>query len=170
MRFWPWFGRLRQILKILKDSYDPRLKSVVFYHWFDMFTDSRLMAVDQKRSISPPKFCQCWFGTLSCSDISCDETQTVFVFQDKLWAELMLDNYSISHKLRRSRPSAHGIHLICCLLNINTGCPTVFMWVYRAAYTILLKYAGIAAVHIRFMIANRLVLRSMQFAVTERVW
>jgi len=82
----------------------------------------------------------------------------------------MLDNYSISHKLRRSRPSAHGIHLICCLLNINTGCPAVFMWVYRAAYTILLKYAGIAAVHILFMIANRLVLRAMQFAVTERVW
>ncbi len=45
MRFWPRFARLRQILKILKDSYNPRLKSVDFDRWFDMFTDSRLMAV-----------------------------------------------------------------------------------------------------------------------------
>ncbi len=43
--FWPRFGRLRQILKILKDSCNPRLKSVVFDRWFDMSTDSRLMAV-----------------------------------------------------------------------------------------------------------------------------
>ncbi len=43
------------------------------------------------------------------------------------------------------------------------------MWVCRAAYTILLKYAGIAAVHILFMIANISVPRAMQFAVTGRV-
>ncbi len=39
------FVRLRQIYKILKDIYNPRLKSVVFDRWLDMFTDSRLMAV-----------------------------------------------------------------------------------------------------------------------------
>ncbi len=43
------------------------------------------------------------------------------------------------------------------------------MWVCRAAYTILLKYAGIAAIHILFMIANSSVPRAMQFAVTGRV-
>ncbi len=45
LRFWPRFGRLRQILKILKKSYNPRLKSVFFDRWFDTFTDSLLMAV-----------------------------------------------------------------------------------------------------------------------------
>ncbi len=40
VRFWPQFGRLRQILKILKDSYNPRRKSVVFDCWFDMFNNS----------------------------------------------------------------------------------------------------------------------------------
>ncbi len=44
------------------------------------------------------------------------------------------------------------------------------MWMCRAAYTILLKYAGIAAVHILFMIANISVPHEMQFAVTGRVW
>ncbi len=44
------------------------------------------------------------------------------------------------------------------------------MWVCRAAYTILLKYAGISAVHILVMIANISVQRAMQFAVTGRVW
>ncbi len=44
------------------------------------------------------------------------------------------------------------------------------MWVCRAAYTILLKYAGIAAVHILFMVANISVPRTMQLTVTERVW
>ncbi len=44
------------------------------------------------------------------------------------------------------------------------------MWVCRAAYTILLKYAGIVAVHIFFMIANISVLHAMQLAVTGRVW
>ncbi len=34
-------------------------------------------------------------------------------------------------------------------------------------YTILLKYAGIAAVHILVMMAN---ISAMQLAVTERVW
>ncbi len=43
VRFWPRFGRMRPILKILK-IHNPRLKSVVFDRWFDMFTDSRLMA------------------------------------------------------------------------------------------------------------------------------
>ncbi len=44
------------------------------------------------------------------------------------------------------------------------------MWVCRAANTILLKYASIAAVHILFMIVNISVPRAMQFAVTGRVW
>ncbi len=41
------------------------------------------------------------------------------------------------------------------------------MWVCRAAYTILIKYAGIGAVHILFMIANILVPRATQLPVTE---
>ncbi len=56
--------------------------------------------------ISPPtKFWQCqkiWHTILLC-DYPYDECQTVSVFQDKLWAELILDNY-ISHNLRRFRP------------------------------------------------------------------
>ncbi len=44
------------------------------------------------------------------------------------------------------------------------------MRVCRAAHTILLKYADIAADHILFMIANILFPRAMQLAVTERVW
>ncbi len=39
------------------------------------------------------------------------------------------------------------------------------MWVCRATYTILLKYAGIAAVHILFMIANISVPRATQLPV-----
>ncbi len=46
----------------------------------------------------------------------------------------------------------------------------VCVCVFRAAFTILLKYAGIASIHILFMITNMSVLRAMQFAVTERVW
>ncbi len=38
------FSCLRQIRKNLKDSYYTTLKSVVFDCWFDMFTDSWLMA------------------------------------------------------------------------------------------------------------------------------
>ncbi len=101
VRFWPWFGRLRQILKIQKDFYNPRLKSEVFDCWFDMFNDSRLMAKFDFRQNSGSQ--KIWRTVLQC-DFSNDEHQTVFIFQDKLWAELMLDNYSISHKLRRSRP------------------------------------------------------------------
>ncbi len=81
-------------------------------------------------------------------------------FQDKLWAELMLENYYISHKPRRSCPLTE-------LFYLNTGCAAVCVWVCRAAYTILLKYAGIAAVHILVMMAN---ISAMQLAVTERVW
>ncbi len=44
------------------------------------------------------------------------------------------------------------------------------MWVCSAAYTILLKYAGIAAIHILFMIANISALCVMQLAVSEHVW
>ncbi len=62
------------------------------------------------------------------------------------------------------------IHLICCLFYINTGCAAVFMWVCRAAYTILLKYTSIDAVHILFMIANISVTCAAQLPVTERVW
>ncbi len=51
---------------------------------------------------------------------------------------------------------------------LNTGCAAVFMWVCRAAYTILFKYAGIAAIHILFMIAKHFDPRVMQFAVTGR--
>ncbi len=43
------------------------------------------------------------------------------------------------------------------------------MWVCRAAYTILLKYAGIAAAHILLMIANISVPRATQLPFTERV-
>ncbi len=53
------FDRLRQILKTLNNSYYPRLKSVVFDCWFDMFTNSRLMAV----TITSPRR----FGTQACS-------------------------------------------------------------------------------------------------------
>ncbi len=129
VRFWPRFARLRQILKILKDSYNPRLKSVDFDRWFDMFTDSQLMACDQ---ISPPtKFWQCqkiWRTVLQCG-YPYDECQTVSVFQDKLWAELMLENYSISHKLRRSHPPLTEFIWYVT----DTGCVAVFMWVCRAA-------------------------------------
>ncbi len=75
----------------------------------------------------------------------------------------MLENYHISHKLRRSLNSSDTLPFL------NTGCAAVFMWVCRAAYTILLKYAGIAAVHILFMIANISVRCVMQFSVTGRV-
>ncbi len=44
------------------------------------------------------------------------------------------------------------------------------MWVCRAAYTILLQYAGIATIHILFMVTNISVPRAMQLTVTERVW
>ncbi len=67
VRFWQRFGRLRQILKILKDSYNPRLKSVVFDRWFDMFTDSRLMAVAIKFNLRRNSGSVRRFGSLSCS-------------------------------------------------------------------------------------------------------
>ncbi len=67
VRFWPRFARLRQILKILKDSYNPRLKSVVFDRWFDMFTDSRLMAVAIKFHLRRNSGSVRRFGTQSCS-------------------------------------------------------------------------------------------------------
>ncbi len=67
VRFWPRFGRLRQNLKILKDSYNPRLKSVVFDRWFDMFTDSRLMAVAIKFHLRRNSGSVRRFGTQSCS-------------------------------------------------------------------------------------------------------
>ncbi len=44
------------------------------------------------------------------------------------------------------------------------------MWVCRAAYTILLKYDGIIAVHIFFMIANISIPCATPLPVTERVW
>ncbi len=104
VRFWPRFGRLRQILNILKDSYNPRLKSVVFDHWFDMFTDSRLMTVVnlvikfhlRRNSVSVRRF-----GTQSCSVTS--PTMNVKLCLS-FKTELILDNYCISHKLRRSHP------------------------------------------------------------------
>ncbi len=67
VRFWPRFGRLRQILKILKDSYNPRLKSVVFDRWFDMFKDSRLMAVAIKFHLRQNSGSVRRFGEQSCS-------------------------------------------------------------------------------------------------------
>ncbi len=67
MRFWPRFGRLRQILKILKDSCNPRLKSVVFDRWFDMSTDSRLMAVAINFFLRLNSGSVRRFQTLSCS-------------------------------------------------------------------------------------------------------
>ncbi len=83
MRFWPRFGRLRPISKILKDSYNPRLKSVVLDRWFDMFTGSRLMAVTIKFHLRRNSGSIRRFGAQSCSD----ETQTVSVFQDNLCAK-----------------------------------------------------------------------------------
>ncbi len=67
VRFWPRFGRLRQILKILKDSCNPRLKSVVFDRWFDMSTDSRLMAVAINFFLRLNSGSVRRFQTLSCS-------------------------------------------------------------------------------------------------------
>ncbi len=67
VRFWPRFGRLRQILKILKDSCYPRLKSVVFDRWFDISTDSRLMAVAINFFLRLNSGSVRRFQTLSCS-------------------------------------------------------------------------------------------------------
>ncbi len=67
MRFSPRFGRLRQILKILKDSYNPRQKSVVFDSWFYMFKDSRLMAVAIKFHLRQISGSVRRFGEQSCS-------------------------------------------------------------------------------------------------------
>ncbi len=67
VRFWPRFGRLRQILKILKYSYNPRLKSVDFDRWFDMFTDSQLMAVAIKFHLRQNSGSVRRFGEQSCS-------------------------------------------------------------------------------------------------------
>ncbi len=67
MRFWPRFGRLRQIFKILKDSCNPRLKSVVFDRWFDMSTDSWLMAVAINFFLRLNSGSVRRFQTLSCS-------------------------------------------------------------------------------------------------------
>ncbi len=67
MGFWPRFGRLRLILKILKDSCNPRLKSVVFDRWFDMSTDSRLMAVAINFFLRLNSGSVRRFQTLSCS-------------------------------------------------------------------------------------------------------
>ncbi len=67
VRFWPQFGRLRLILKILKDSYNPRLKSVVFDRWFDIFTDSQLIIVAIQFHIRRNSGSVRRFGTLFCS-------------------------------------------------------------------------------------------------------
>ncbi len=67
VRFWPRFGHLGQILKILKDSCNPRLKSVVFDRWFDMSTDSRLMAVAINFFLRLNSGSVRRFQTLSCS-------------------------------------------------------------------------------------------------------
>ncbi len=50
---------------------------------------------------------------------------------------------------------------------INTGCAAVFMGVCSAAYTIFLKYASIATVHVSIHLSAPC---AMQLAVTERVW
>ncbi len=53
--------------KILKDSCNPRLKSVVFDRWFDMSTDSRLMAVAINFFLRLNSGSVRRFQTLSCS-------------------------------------------------------------------------------------------------------
>ncbi len=58
----------------------------------------------------------------------------------------MLEISSNLHKLRRSRPPL--MKFICAFALINTGCAALFMGVCSAAYTILLKNANIAAIHI----------------------
>ncbi len=65
--FWPRFGHLRQILIILKDSCNPRLKSVVFDRWFDMFSDSRLVAVASQFYLWQNSVSVRRFGAQSCS-------------------------------------------------------------------------------------------------------
>ncbi len=67
VRFWPRFGRLRQNWKILKDFYNTRLKSIVFDCWFDMFTDSRLMAIVIKFDLRRYSDSVRRFGEQSCS-------------------------------------------------------------------------------------------------------
>ncbi len=67
VRFWSQFGHLRQMLKILKDFYNPRLKSVDFDRWFYMFTDSRLMAVAIKFHLRRNSGSVRSFGAQSCS-------------------------------------------------------------------------------------------------------
>ncbi len=57
----------RLILKILKDSCNPRLKSVVFDRWFDMSNDSRLMAVAINFFLRLNSGSVRRFQTLSCS-------------------------------------------------------------------------------------------------------
>ncbi len=54
-------------LEILKDSCNPRLKSVVFDRWFDMSTDSRLMAVAINFFLRLNSGSVRRFQTLSCS-------------------------------------------------------------------------------------------------------
>ncbi len=65
--FWPRFGHLGQILKTLKDSYNPRLKFLVFDCWFDMFTDSRFMVVAIKFHLRRNSGSVKRFGSQSCS-------------------------------------------------------------------------------------------------------
>ncbi len=67
VRFWPRFGRLRQNWKILQDFYNTRLKSIVFDCWFDMFTDSRLMAIAIKFDLRRYSDSVRRFGEQSCS-------------------------------------------------------------------------------------------------------
>ncbi len=100
MQVWPWFGHLRQILYILKDACNPRLKSLVFDRWSDMFTNSQLMGVVIKFDLLPfknltfylMKFChwQMVCRTVLQCDFSWDERQTVFIVLDKSVSELML--------------------------------------------------------------------------------
>ncbi len=82
----------------------------------------------------------------------------------------MLEMSSNRHELRSSHPPLTEFLWYVAFATINTGWRTVLIWVCRAAYTILLKYASIAAIHVLFMIANISASRVMQLAVTDRVW
>ncbi len=83
--------------KILKDACNPRLKSLVFGRWSDMFTNSQLMAVVikcylLKFDLLPYEILPLTDGLLTVlqCDFSWDERQTVFIILDKSVSELMV--------------------------------------------------------------------------------
>ncbi len=85
----------RKILKILKDSYNPRLKSVVFDRWFDMFIDKPINGHWDKFLPSNEILAVSKFGEQSCSVTSTTNSECL-CYQD---SKLMLEISSNLHKL-----------------------------------------------------------------------